>query len=222
MRLGGKAAKKVEGASKDKKAFNALLCVDVLEEALNEALEPYQKKVEKVDLVDEFTKTLRVDVQATLSSAPDLKGKPNGHIIVYPAGILFKSKSRTLYMPFRIIKSVILTVAACIKLNKLASLSMCVSAIKQPRELEADGVTTKPWRAETTYISFKKIELRCIRTLKRWLEEAEVPKLELEKELYYDYVKNSITAIKAADNQEAKKRRMGGDRKYESIRNVTW
>lgn len=81
LRLGGRAAKTVEEASKDKKVLNALLCVDVLGEALNEALEPYRKRVQKVDLIDEFTKSLRADVQATLSSAPELKGKPCGMMI---------------------------------------------------------------------------------------------------------------------------------------------
>ncbi|KAK4176757.1 hypothetical protein QBC36DRAFT_300847 [Triangularia setosa] len=193
LRLGGKAAKRLKEVEKDKKAANALLCVDVMEEALSEALEPYQKKVQKVDLIDEFTKSLRADVQATLSSAPELKGKPSGNIHVYPAGILFKSKSRTLYMPFRIIKSVTLTVAFCMKLNRLAGLSMDVRVLKQSREREADEAETKLWRGEITYIIFKKIDLRCVRTLKRWLEVAGVPKLELEKESYYEYAKNSIT-----------------------------
>ncbi|KAK4194920.1 hypothetical protein QBC40DRAFT_187042 [Triangularia verruculosa] len=187
--LGGKAAKRVEEASKDKKALSELLCVDVLEEALNEALEPYQKKVQKLDVIDEFTKSLRAEVQATLGSAPELKGKPNGNLKVYSAGILFKSKTRTLYMPFRIIESVTLTVAYCMKLNRLTGLSMGVRVRKQPRELEVHEACS----AETFYLGFKKIELKYVRTLKRWLEEAGVPKLELEKELYYDYAKNSIT-----------------------------
>ncbi|KAK4676204.1 hypothetical protein QC764_0086010 [Podospora pseudoanserina] len=193
LRLGGRAAKTVEEASKDKKVLNALLCVDVLEEALNEALEPYRKRVQKVDLIDEFTKSLRADVQATLSSAPELKGKPCGNIHVYPAGILFKSKSRILYMPFRNIECVTLTVAFCLNQKQLAGLSMGVQVKKGQRELEADEAEAKRWERETVGIYFKKIELRCVRTLKRWLEEAGVRKLELEKESYYDYAKGSIT-----------------------------
>lgn len=116
-----------------------------------------------------------------------------GNIHVYPAGILFKSKSRILYMPFRIIECVTLTVAFCLNQKRLAGLSMGVQVKKGQRELEADEAEAKRWERETVGIYFKKIELRCVRTLKRWLEEAGVRKLELEKESYYDYAKGSIT-----------------------------